>query len=111
VTWDLEQDTLSSAIRVKVLLGIGLELPLITEIDEELLAMKGITDEAFPTVFGDEPINDTKTQGRISLKIGENPGNVRMSTIESLETRDDKFGLTFNASLTCLRFNWVGIHY
>ena len=58
--WNLEQNSLSAAIGVKILLGVRLELPFVTQIHQELLTVQRIAYEVFTTVFGNEPINDTQ---------------------------------------------------
>lgn len=62
--------------------------------------MKWITHKTLSTVFGHEPINNSQAEGRIPVQIGQYFGDVRMSTIKSLETRDNKFGFTFDTTLS-----------
>ena len=102
-----KHDALSAAIRVKVLLGIGLELALVTEINKELLPVQGVAHEALSAVFGHKPINDAKAQGRLAIQIAKHFLNFRMMGIKSLETGDDEFGLALDLTLSGLRVGGV----
>lgn len=107
---DRKHDALATAVRVKILLGIGLELSLVAEIDEEFLAVKGVTNETLTTVFGDEPINDTKTKGSLAIQINEYFINFRMVGIKSLQTGNDELGLAFDFTLSGLWITKIYIH-
>ena len=107
---DRKHDALATAVRVKILLGIGLELSLVAEIDEEFLAVKGVANEALTTVFGDEPINDTKTKGSLAIQINEYFINFRMVGIKSLQTGNDELGLAFDFTLSGLWITEIYIH-
>lgn len=102
-----KHDALATAIWIKILLGIGLELPLVTEIDEELLAVQGVAHEALSAVFCHKPINDAKAQGRLAIQIAKHFLNFRMMGIKSLETGDDEFGLALDLTLSGLRVGGV----
>jgi len=102
-----KHDPLSATIWVKVLLGIGFELPLVAKIDEELLAIQRVAHEALSAVFGDKPVNDAKAQGRLAIQIAKHFLNFRMMGIKSLETGDDEFGLALDLTLSGLRVGGV----
>ncbi len=57
VAWNLKEDSLTAAVGVKILLGVGLQLRLVAHIDEELVAIEGITDKVAAAVICDEPVN------------------------------------------------------
>lgn len=102
-----KHDALATAIWIKILLGISLELPFVTEIDQELLAVQGVAHEALSAVFGDKPINDAKAQGCLAIQIAKHFLNFRMMGIKSLETGDDEFGLALDLTLSGLRVGGV----
>ncbi len=57
VARDLEENALTTTIGVKILLGVGLELGLVADIYEELLAVEWVTDEVTAAVICDKPVN------------------------------------------------------
>ena len=57
VARDLEENALTATVRVKILLGVGLELGLVADIHEELLAVEWITDEVTAAVIRHKPVN------------------------------------------------------
>ena len=57
IAWNLEEDSLTATVRVKILLGVCLELGLVADIDEELLTVEWITDEIAAAVIRDKPVN------------------------------------------------------
>jgi len=107
---DRKHDALAAAVRVKILLGICLELALVTEIHEEFLTVEGVANETLTTVFGDEPVNDTKTERSLTIQINEYFINFRMVGIKSLQTRDDELGLAFDFTLSGLWITKIYIH-
>jgi hypothetical protein len=107
---DRKHDALAAAVWVKILLGICLELALVTEIHEEFLTVEGVANETLTTVFGDEPVNDTKTERSLTIQINEYFINFRMVGIKSLQTRDDELGLAFDFTLSGLWITKIYIH-
>lgn len=110
VARDFEHDALPTAVGVKVLFRVGLELSFIAEIDEELLAMEGVTDKRHATVLGHEPVDDAQRERGLAVQVRHDFGDVGIRAIEALERGNDELGLTFNAALsglhgTCL---WGG---
>jgi len=67
MAWDFEHDALPATIGIKVLLGVGLQLALVAQIDEKLLAIQGITHKTRPTVLCHKPVNDAETEGRFPV--------------------------------------------
>lgn len=105
-----KHDAFPTAVGVKILFGIRLELSLVTEIDEKLLAVQGIPNKGLPTVFRHKPVNDTKTQRRLAIQILKDLLNVGLVRIETLKTRDDEFRLTFHLFSACLWIRYIGLH-
>ena len=107
---DRKHDALATTVRVKILLRICLELAFVTEIDEKFLAVEGVAYEALTTVFGDEPVNDTKTERSLTIQINEYFINFRMVGIKSLQTGNDELGLAFDFTLSGLWITEIYIH-
>lgn len=107
---DRKHDALAAAVRVKILLRIGLELALVTEIHEEFLSVEGVANETLTTVFGDEPVNDTKTERGLTIQINKYFINFRMVGIKSLQTGNDELGLAFDFTLSGLWITKIYIH-
>ena len=105
-----KHDALSATIRVKVLLGVGFQLPFVAQVNEEFLAIQGVTDKRFSTVFGDKPVNDTKTQRGLPIEIRKHFIDFRMIPIESLETGNDQLRLALNLPFTSLGIGCVAVH-
>lgn len=57
IAWNLEHDSLTTTVGVEILLGVGLELRLVADIDEELMTVQGITDKVAAAVVGDKPVD------------------------------------------------------
>ena len=110
MVWNGKHDPFPTAVRVKILFGIRLQLPLVAEIDEELLAVECIPNKGLPTVFRYKPVNDTKTQRRLTVQILKNLLNVGLVRIETLKARDDEFRLTFHLFPACLWIRYIGLH-
>ena len=81
---DRKHDALAAAVRVKILLRIRLELSFVTEIHEKFLTVEGVANKALTTVFGDEPVNNTKTERCLAIQINKYFSNFRMVGIKSL---------------------------
>ena len=105
-----KHDPFPTAVGVKILFGIRLQLPLVAEIDQELLAVKRIPNKGLPTVFRDKPVNDPKTQRRLAIQILKDLLDVGLVRIETLKTRDDEFRLTFHLFPAGLRIRYIGLH-
>lgn len=105
-----KHDALTAAVRVKILLGVRLELALVAEIDEELLAVKGVTDEAFSAVFRDKPVNDAQTERCVAVEVYQYFLNFRMVGIEALKTGNHEFRFTLNLPLSSLWITGIRIH-
>ncbi len=63
VATGLKEDTLPSAKGVKETLGIGIELALVLEIDQELTVTEEIRGVVLFRIVGDEIVNETETHG------------------------------------------------
>ena len=84
-----KHDPVPTAVRVKILFGIRLELSLVAEIDKELLSVECIPNKGLPTVFRHKPVNDPKTQRRLAVQILKDLFNLRVVRIETLKTRNN----------------------
>ena len=105
-----KHNAFSAAIWVKILFRIRLQLPLVTEVDQELLTVERIANKALSAVFRDKPINDTKTQWRFAIEIRQNFIDFRLVGIETLETGNDQFWFTFNLAFSGLRIGGIAVH-
>ena len=107
---DRKHDALATAVRVKILLRIRLQLAFVAEIDEKFLAVEGVANKALTTVFGDKPVDNAKTKGRLPIQINEYFINFRMVGIKSLQTGNDELGLAFDFTLSGLWIAEIYIH-
>ena len=107
---DRKHDALAAAVRVKILLRIRFQLAFVTEIHEKLLAVERVANEALTTVFGNEPVDNAKTKGRLPIQINEYFINFRMVGIKSLQTGNDELGLAFDFTLSGLWIAEIYIH-
>ncbi len=57
---NLEEDPLTTTVRIEVLFRISLQLGLIRYIDEELVAIQIISDEVLAAIVGYKPVNKTE---------------------------------------------------
>lgn len=105
-----EHDPFPTAVGVEILFRIRLQLPLVAEIDEELLAVERIPNKGLPTIFRHKPVNDTKTQRRLAIQILKDLLDVGLMGIETLKARDDEFRLTFHLFPAGLRIRYIGLH-
>ncbi len=82
---NLEENTLTTTVRVEVLLGVRLQLGLVAHVDEKLVTVEWVTDEVATAVVGHEPVN--QTQGKVggALEIREDSLDVFAICVEFLE--------------------------
>jgi len=71
VTARLEHDPFAPTEGIEEPLRVGLELPLIVEIDEELPLVEDITDVVLFGIVRYEPINESQTDSRFTLQDRE----------------------------------------
>lgn len=64
LTMDLERNAFATAKRIKQTLAIGLELTLVLEMDNELLAIQQIGHIELFGIVGDEPFHHAETNRR-----------------------------------------------
>ncbi len=57
VSRNLEEDALTAAVGVEILLRVGLQLGLVADIDEELVTVERIADEVAAAVIRDKPVD------------------------------------------------------
>lgn len=100
-----ELNALPAAVRVEVLLVVGVELTLVGLVDDEPLPANIVGSEVLAAVLGDEPVDDAEADLGLTGQIGHNLADVRVRGIEALEAGYDELGLAIDLR----RFASLGI--
>lgn len=88
-----ELDALPAAVRVKVLLVVGVELALVGLIDDEALTAIVVGGKVLTAVLGDKPVDDAEADFGLTGQVGHDFADVRIRCIETLETGHNELGL------------------
>lgn len=109
IVLNAELDSLPPAVRVKILLVIGIQLTLIGLVDNEALAVQFVGREVLATELGYEPVDHTQRDLRIPDQIRHDLCHIGIGGIEPLERCDDQLGLAVNLLASRLRIGCIGL--
>ncbi len=96
---NLERNPLTAAERVKQTLAVGLQLTLVLEVNNELLAVQEVGHIELLGVVGDEPLYHAETNRCATRQKWQNLLNTSRVIVEVLEPFDDEVLLALNAAL------------
>ena len=96
ITCYAELDALTAAVRIKILLIVGVQLSLVGLVDNEALTAEVICCEILTAELGDEPVNDAKANFGFTGQIGDDFADIGIGCIESLKAGDNKLGFAID---------------